>query len=173
VLTNRFLHEARVFDGGVFPVGDATVDACVSNYVLEHVADPAAHFAEVRRVLKPGGGYVLRTPNRYHYVAFVSWITPQWIHEVVAHRLRGLPEDIHDPYPTVYAANSRRSILRLAADAGLSVDTLRLIEKEPSYGMASPFLFYPLMAYERVVNATERLAGLRANLLAVLRRPAG
>jgi hypothetical protein len=52
------------------------------------------------------------------------------------------------------------------------IDTLRLIEKEPSYGMASPLFFYPMMAYERTVNATERLAGLRANFLVVLRKPA-
>jgi SAM-dependent methyltransferase len=170
-LTNRSLHEAHMFDGGRFPFEDATFDACVSNYVLEHVADAPTHLAEVRRVLRPGGAYALRTPNLYHYVAFVSWVMPHWVHLLIANRLRGMPEDAHDPYPTVYAANSRRRIERLAADAGLLVDTLRLIEKEPSYGMASPMLFYPLMAYERLVNATELLAGLRANLLVVLRRP--
>jgi SAM-dependent methyltransferase len=173
VMTNRSLHEARVFDGGGFPFDDAMFDACVSNYVLEHVADPATHFSEVRRVLKPQGAYVLRTPNRYHYVAFVSWIMPHWIHAMTANRLRGLPEGAHDPYPTVYAANSKRAIGRFAAGAGLSVDTLRLIEKEPSYGMASPMLFYPLLAYERVVNATELFSGLRANMIVVLRKQAG
>jgi SAM-dependent methyltransferase len=170
-LTNRALHETHVFDGGRFPLVDASFDACVSNYVLEHVADPTTHFAEVRRVLKPGGAYILRTPNVYHYVAFVSWIMPHRVHLLIANRLRAMPAGAHDPYPTVYAANSKRAITRLAAGAGLRVDTLRLIEKEPSYGMASPLLFYPLMAYERVVNATERLAGLRANLLVVFRKP--
>jgi len=170
-LTNRSLHQAHVFDGGRFPFEDATFDACVTNYVLEHVADAATHFGEVQRVLRPGGVYVLRTPNLYHYMASVSWIMPHWVHVLIANRLRGISEGAHDPYPTVYAANTKRRIERLAADAGLVVDTLRLIEKEPSYGMASPILFYPLLAYERVVNATELLAGLRANILGVLRRP--
>jgi hypothetical protein len=46
-----------------------------------------------------------------------------------------------------------------------------MIEKEPSYGMVSPLMFYPLLAYERLVNATEAFAGARANILAVLRKP--
>lgn len=46
-----------------------------------------------------------------------------------------------------------------------------LIEKEPSYGMSSKALFLMFLAYERLVNATDALAGLRANILGVLRRP--
>ena len=46
-----------------------------------------------------------------------------------------------------------------------------MIEKEPSYGMASRLLFYPFLAYERTVNSTEAFAPLRANIPAVLRKP--
>ena len=89
----------------------------------------------------------------------------------MANRLRGLPPEAHDPYPTVYAMNSQNAVRRLARAASLQVEVLRVIEKDPSYGMASRFTFYPMMAYERVVNSTEALAGLRANILAVLRKP--
>jgi len=168
---NRALTQSAVFDGGRFPFRDASFDVGVSNYVLEHVPDPELHLKEVQRVLVPGGAYVFRTPNRFHYVALVSSVTPHWFHELVANRLRGLPPEAHDPYPTVYAMNSRNAVRRFALAASLQVEVLRVIEPNPSYGMASRLTFYPMMAYERIVNSTERLAGLRANILAVLRKP--
>lgn len=42
---------------------DDGYDAVVSSHVIEHLPDPAAFFAEVFRVLKPGGTLVMRTPN--------------------------------------------------------------------------------------------------------------
>ena len=40
-----------------------------------------------------------------------------------------------------------------------------MIEKEPSYGMASRWLFYPFLAYERIVNASRILEPFRVNVL--------
>lgn len=37
------------------PFADATFDAVVANFVLNHVGDPAAAAAELRRVVRPGG----------------------------------------------------------------------------------------------------------------------
>jgi SAM-dependent methyltransferase len=168
--SNDALAGFALLAGPRYPFGDASFDACVSNYVIEHIADPEAHLAEVARVLKPGGVYVFRTPNRWHYVSLFSSVTPHWVHELLANRLRGLSEDEHEPYPTAYALNTRAAILRHAPRAGLEIEHLRLIEKEPSYGMAARPLFLAFMAYERAVNATERAAFLRANILAVLRK---
>lgn len=170
---NAALTAFAVLDGDRFPCGDDLFDGCVSNFVLEHVADPARHLLEVRRVLKPGAPYVFRTPNLFHYVALVASLTPHRFHLRVANRLRNLDGDSHDPYPTVYRCNSRRAVLRHARAAGLTVETLRLIEKEPSYGMSSRLLFLAFVGYERVVNSTELLRGLRSAMLCVLRKPAG
>ena len=170
VRNNRFLQSAETYDGSRFPFADATFDACVSDYVLEHVPNVQEHFAEAHRVLKPGGCFALRTPNRFHYVTMAAWLTPQWFHTLVANRLRANPKDAHDPYPTVYAANSKGAIESLAAPNGFVIEELRMIEKEPSYGMASRLLFYPFLAYERVVNSSEVFAQLRVNILAVLRK---
>src|SRR5581483_8165036 len=107
VRTNQYLARAEVFDGGKMPFPNASFDACVSNWVLEHVEHPADHFREVSRVLRPGGVYCVRTPNLYHYVSITARLLPHWLHLKMANRLRRLPSGSHDPYPTWFRSNTR------------------------------------------------------------------
>ena len=151
----------RIFDGVRLPFAERSFDACVSNYVLEHVDSPGEHFREVSRVLRPGGVYCLRTPNQWHYVTLASRLLPHSVHLRLANRLRDLSADAHDPYPTHYLANSSRAIHRGAAAAGLAPVHLSVLEHEPSYGRCHAALFYPMMLYERLVNATDLLTMFR------------
>ena len=167
---NSALSQAWVIEDDQYPCEDEKYDACVSNYVLEHVSQPEAHLREIRRILKPGGCYVFRTPNRFHYVSLVSAWTPHSFHRLVANRLRALDGDAHDPYPTFYRLNTRSSVQKRAEACGFTVEVLDMIESTPSYAAASRPLFFAGLAYERAVNSTRRLEGLRANLLVTLRR---
>lgn len=172
VLENDALVSASVLEAPTYPMEDESFALCVSNYVLEHVAAPEEHFREVWRVLMPGGAYCFRTPNRYHYVTAVARLTPHWFHVLAANRLRNLPKNEPDPYPTYYAANTQSDVRRIAGQSGFEVEELVLIEKEPSYGMSSRLLFLTFLAYERLVNSTELAANLRVNIFSVLRKPA-
>jgi SAM-dependent methyltransferase len=171
VLGNVCLTEARVYDGLQIPFEDASFAACVSDYVLEHVVNPREHFREVGRILRPGGVYCFRTPNLWHYVTLGSKILPHRLHTHIANGLRGLGNDAHEPYPTVYAANTKSRIRRLAVASGLQAVLLETIEKEPSYGRTNTALFLLMMAYERLVNSSRLLGGLRVNILGVLQQP--
>jgi SAM-dependent methyltransferase len=142
------LAEAHVYDGIKMPFPAESFDLCVSNYVLEHVADPASHFQEVFRVLKPQASYCFRNPNRWHYVTMAASLMP--------HSIR---------------ANTRSKLRHWARRSGLLPEDLRMIEAEPSYGAAHPLLFYPMMAYERLVNSTELLGSFRVNILGTFRKP--
>ncbi len=137
---NVHVSKSYVCDGRRFPFEDGSFDACVSNYVLEHLAEPEEHFREVARVLKPGAPYCFRTPNKWHYVALAARILPHWVHLKLSNRLRGLGREAHDPYPTFYRANSRSTLRRLCKQAGFASVELAMIEKEPSYGVSSVFL---------------------------------
>ena len=61
--------------GVTLPYPDGTFDVVLSFDVFEHIPDSDAHLSEVRRVLKPGGWYLLQTPNKWTNTVFetIRW----------------------------------------------------------------------------------------------------
>jgi SAM-dependent methyltransferase len=61
--------------GTALPFGNESFDLVVSFDVLEHIPDTDAHLREVRRVLAPGGWYLLQTPNKWANTIFetIRW----------------------------------------------------------------------------------------------------
>ena len=45
-------------------------------------------------------------------------------------------------------------------------------DNQPAYGRAHPLLFYPMMAYERMVNLSSAFSGIRVNVLLSVRKGA-
>lgn len=92
-------------------------------------------------------------------------MTPHAFHKRIANAVRGLSEDAHEPWPTFYRMNSRRVFGKQARSAGLAAAEFRMMEAEPSYLMfhAAPFMVG--VGYERIVNSTELLSGLRSTIL--------
>lgn len=170
IFGNPYLAKALVYQGGRMPLPDASFGMCVSNYVLEHLEDPRLHFLEVFRILKPGGAYCFRTPNRLHYVTLCSSLLPHSLHLRWANKLRGLMQDAHDPWPTVYRANTRSRLLKLAKETGFLAEEFKMVESEPTYGSAHWLLFYPMMAYERAVNRSALFKCFRVNIFGVFRK---
>jgi SAM-dependent methyltransferase len=168
---NPYLHKIFIYDGSNWPIADDSYDSVVADFVLEHLEKPRNTIAEAFRVLRPGGLFFFRTPNLWHYVSMVSWLSPNSFHNLVANRLRQMPADAHDPWPTYYRSNGRRIIRNLMRDGGFNEVELVMIEKEPSYGMYSRILFLLFMVYERVVNSSDVLSMFRANLLGAFEKP--
>ncbi len=54
----------QVAAGERLPFPDNSFDVVCSFDLVEHIPETDAHFAEVRRVLKPGGKYIFQTPNK-------------------------------------------------------------------------------------------------------------
>ncbi len=167
VRENRHCRRAAVYDGLAVPFASGQFDAVVANYVCEHVERPRELCREIRRVLRPGGRFIFRTPNLWHYVSLVAAMTPDWFHRRVANRVRNLPPDAHEPYPTFHRMNTRSACRRLLRGSGFRVDYLHCIEAEPSYGMASRLLFFPFLLWERVLNSHRAWEDLRSNILCV------
>jgi SAM-dependent methyltransferase len=65
----------RRVTGTALPFPEGSFDAVVSFDVFEHIPDTDAHLTEVRRVLRPGGAYLIQTPNKWANVLFetIRW----------------------------------------------------------------------------------------------------
>jgi ubiquinone/menaquinone biosynthesis C-methylase UbiE len=166
VMTNEDLDEAHVTDGVTLPFADATFDLAYSDWTMEHVEHPVAMLREIRRVLKPQGSFFFRTTNRTHYVTVVSTHTPHWFHKLVANRVRGLPAEEHEPWPTFYRMNSEKTARRNLAAAGFVDIDVQLIEPYPVYLVFNPVAFRAGIAYERLVNRWAWASRLRLILIA-------
>lgn len=164
VLENEELDEAAIIEEGVLPFPNNHFDIVLSDFVLEHVENPLHFMHEVYRVLKPGGSFFFRTPNKFHYVSIIGRYTPHLFHKLVANRVRCLSEDSHEPYQTFYRLNSKEDIEKAARNASFHHVEIRLWEAEPSYLKFSWFPFLVGVAYERLVNSTELLQMFRANI---------
>lgn len=164
VLNNKDLDEAYVIKNDRLPFHGDRFDLAWADFVLEHVEKPELFLKEAYRVLKPGASFLFRTPNKYHYVSLVARLTPHWLHNLVANRIRGLPKEAHEPYRTYHLLNSRKTIKKYSKLAGFREIELRFIEAEPSYLMFHPMPFLVGVLYERVVNRFEILSVIRANI---------
>ena len=168
VASNPYLDEGREGLGESIPYPDASFDIVFADNVLEHLPNPEEVFAEVARVLKPGGAFLVKTPNKHHYVPFIARLTPHRFHQWVV-RWRG--RDGNDVFPTRYLANCRADIRRLAQSAALEVVNIDLIEGRPEYLRFSALTYLLGFVYERLVNKFASMAGLRVLLVAELRKP--
>jgi SAM-dependent methyltransferase len=168
VLSNPMLDVAKTGVAEHIPFADNSFDLVFADNVLEHLPDPLAVFREVRRVLKPGGEFLFKTPNKWHYMPLVSRLTPHAFHQFY-NRLRG--REAVDTFPTLYRANSRGDVGRLAKQAGLLVRAIELIEGRPEYLRISPVTYFVGHAYERTVNSGRLLEGLRIVIIGSLYHP--
>jgi SAM-dependent methyltransferase len=172
VLKNPELDRALLVKDGHIAADEGAFNLIYCDYVLEHVEHPRQFLAEVYRLLTPGGTFLFRTPNKYHYVTLISSLTPHSFHERTANSVRDLPaDDAHAPWPTFYRMNTRSGMRKLASKAGFAEIEMRTIECEPSYLQFHSIPFLVGMAYERLVNATSLLEGTRANILGRFVKP--
>lgn len=170
VLGNEDIDEAFIIKNDNLPFSDNTFDLAYADFVFEHIEKPEVFLTEVYRVLKPGSSFFFRTPNKYHYVSIIARMTPHWFHNLIANRVRVLSNEVAEPYPTYHRLNSRKDITKCTKVAVFREVELRFIEAEPSYLMfhSIPFLFGVL--YERIVNSSEKLCKIRANIFGRLEK---
>jgi SAM-dependent methyltransferase len=160
---------ARVGSADAIPFPDASFDVVACRSVLEHIRRPAAAFAEVARVLRPGGVFIFLTPSRYDYVSLAAGLLPNAWHPWIVQRLEGRAEA--DTFPTFYRANSRSAVECHARRAGLVVGHLEYLRHHPEYFMSSPLLYRLAALYDDVIGRLDVLDFLRGWLLGVLQRP--
>jgi ubiquinone/menaquinone biosynthesis C-methylase UbiE len=173
ILENQDLDDKHVNNGISLPFADAEFDAAYSDWTAEHVEEPLPFLHEVNRVLKPGASYWLRTNNLHHYAVVLSALTPYRFHKFIIKQNPCFGARGHDPWPTVYRMNTRRTLRRLLRNAGFDEPIIRTREADPgAYLSFHPLPFLIGVCYERFVNHFEWTAGLRFTLLVRARKSA-
>jgi SAM-dependent methyltransferase len=156
---------------GEIPFPDGHFDIVSAVMVLEHVADPARFLGEATRVLRPGGVFIGHTVSAAHYVTWVRrafGLLPHALIQAVVRRLYG--RACEDTFPALYRMNSERSLRRVAAAAGLSLESIRRYQC-PCYFRFSPAARRLATAADRALERVRPGWG-RLYLTATLRKPA-
>lgn len=100
------------YDGTHLPFPDGSFDAVFSSNVLEHVADPGPLYAELRRVLRPGGKGVHLMPSASW--RFFSSLTYYWVLPTKAYRRFAGVAPGPNELPASAAESAKRGFLSLA-----------------------------------------------------------
>ena len=104
------VEEFRRTTGDTRPVEDASIDFCVSDFVLEHVHEPDRFLAPCARVTKRGGRICIRTRNGHSYVGVIARLVPIRAHAQVLEHVRVGTTTEGDASPTLYRCNRRRKL---------------------------------------------------------------
>jgi SAM-dependent methyltransferase len=144
---NPYVDEFRRIEGERWPVESETVDVCLSDNVLEHVADPDQFFSECRRVLKPGGSVCIRTPNVLSYFGLVSKLVPNRQHVSVLQVAKERVQE-QDTFPTLYRCNTIPCIRRKLAEHGFEAIVYGY-DAEPGYFSFSRLLYFLGVLHQR------------------------
>jgi SAM-dependent methyltransferase len=137
--------------------------------VMEHVTDPELVYAEIYRVLKPGGRFIFLTANLWDYVSIVASLIPNRFHPWIVSKTEG--RDERDVFPVAYRTNTRGAIEKWAKQAGFEIASLRYLGQYPSYFMFNGFLFLMATGYEKLISRISALNFLQGWILATLRKP--
>lgn len=115
VTENPSVDEAHVITPGErLPLPDDAFDLVFADHVLEHVDHADAPFvvSELQRVLRPGGWFAGRTPNKWGMIGVGARMVPNDLHVRVLEKLQPGRQE-RDVFPTRYAMNTRRDLARL------------------------------------------------------------
>lgn len=167
VLNNLCLDEGLVAYGHDVPYPDQSFDLIFSDNVLEHLPEPEKVFEEISRLLRPGGIFLAKTPNKWHYMPLIARFTPHRFHEWV-NRWRG--REGVDVFPTRYQANTGGDVRKLAFSANLNVIQIEHVEGRPEYLRMTALTYIIGLVYERAVNSLSFLARFRILLIIELQK---
>lgn len=154
-------------DASVLPFADGTFDLVTANMVVEHLSDPEGQFAEVARVLRPGGVFLFHTPNDESYLIALAKLFPDGVKKFLARVLE--KRVASDVFPTHYRANRPSTVREIADHCGFSVARLDLILTSPVTSALPPFALIELLFLRQLQRPS--LARLRPNLICALRKP--
>lgn len=165
--SHRSIRDVRVGTAQQLPFEAASFDLVTANMVVEHLTDPEASFQEIFRVLRPGGKFLLHTPNLHGYVAGLARLLPSAVKRTLATALEDRKAE--DVYPTHYRCNTEATLRRIAQRGRFAVVSVRHIPTSAAFARVLPLAIVELFWIK--ITMSERCSRLRTNIIAILERP--
>jgi SAM-dependent methyltransferase len=136
-------------DLDTLPFPDASFDLVTCSWVLEHVREPERVFAEIARVLVPGGRFLFITPNKRNYVVWMRRLLPNALGRRATRTIYARNEDFINP--TYYRANAYAEIDRMLNDVGMRCERFAHVG-DPTYLAFNELLFRASLAAEWLID---------------------
>lgn len=130
-----------------FPAGSFDLVTC--SWVLEHLRQPERVFAEVARVLAPGGCFLFLTPNKRNYVVWLRRLMPNALGRRATRAIYARDEDFINP--TYYRANAFGEIDRMLGGVGLRCERFAHVG-DPTYLAFNEALYRASLAAEWLID---------------------
>ncbi len=143
------------------PFRDASVDLVTLSFVVEHLADPEADFAEIARVLRPSGRLVVVTTNIRSPYILLARMLPFRLRNFVIRTLYKVDEE--DVLPTYHRFNTPGKFRNGAGP--LKLAELKLLQ-DANFTRKWIFRFF----FAGHLLTRKRGQFLRSNLLGVFRK---
>jgi len=170
-LTNNSDADLKIVsDAAAVPIQQDTIDCITSRFVLEHLTNPDAVFKEVARILKPGGLFIVMTPNMFNPYVWAAKLIPNKYHSAILKAISGCA-DVEN-FPTYYRVNTATRLNKVAGRAGLVHQHLLMYQPPPYALIFSRFLCLLGIWYCRLVRRVDGLKFLRSVIIAVYRKRA-
>jgi SAM-dependent methyltransferase len=147
-----------------------SVDLVLSRALMEHLEHPRRAFAEIQRILRPGGRYLFLVPNLGDYGTLAALAIPNSLHPRIVRAVEG--RDLEDTFPAYFRCSTRGSIRNLCDSTGLELLSCEYLGQYPAYLQFNGALFWLGTMYEKLISRFHALRFLRGWLLVEVRKPA-
>lgn len=110
--------EPVIRDCKKLPEADAVFDAIMSNSIIHHIPEPQRVFAEVWRVLKPGGIFFIRDLCRPNDIETLNNLVQTYAGDANAHQQQMFRESLH-------AALSVAEVRKMVTPLGIPAESIQ------------------------------------------------
>ena len=165
---HRSFSQLAMANAGTLPFPDETFNLVTANMVMEHIENPVSVFAELARVLGPGGVLLFHTPNSKALSVRFARLVPDFVKRPLVVLTEGRTNE--DVFHTHYAVNTAREIQDTAQATGFEVARLEYVLTTALTAAILPLAIVELL-YARWLQQSGP-DHLRPNIIAMLTKKA-
>ena len=145
---HRNIRKLVLASAQALPFQEGSFDLVTCNMVVEHLSDPGQSFAQMARMLSPGGRLILHTPNLWNYAVFMNHTIARLVPRKFLLGLIKLADnrDKDDVFITFYRANTTARLLEICGKMGLREEFRRILTPpQPFFNFFAPLALIQIL----------------------------